>query len=78
LWLGLLDEYFDVRTACAKALAQLGRRFPNAVEAIERKFIEAIEDPRFDKPDSVINRSGHDYAYGGLWLLVVGGELQGD
>jgi energy-coupling factor transporter ATP-binding protein EcfA2 len=78
LWHGLLDEENNVRTACTQALAQLGRRFPNAVKVIERKLIEAIEDQEFEKPDSLFGRSGHDYAYDGLWWLVVGGELQGD
>ena len=75
---GLLDNNYDVRIACAEALAQLGQRFPNEVEAIEKKLIQAIDDPAFDKLDSVVGRSGHDYAYEGLWLLVVGGELKGD
>ena len=72
-----MDEANYVRTACTEALAQLGRRFPGAAETIERKFLQAIEDPEFDKPDST-RRSGHDYAYNGLWLLVVGGELRGN
>jgi HEAT repeat protein/energy-coupling factor transporter ATP-binding protein EcfA2 len=78
LWQGLVDKDNDVRTACAEALAQLGRRFPDATEKIEREFIQAIEDPAFDKPDSIGRSSGHDYAYNGFWLLVVGGELQSD
>jgi energy-coupling factor transporter ATP-binding protein EcfA2 len=78
LWHGLVDEDYNVRSACAQALVQLGRRFPNDSQAIERKLIQAIEDPAFDKPDSMLKRSGHDYAYDGLWLLVVGGELEVD
>jgi hypothetical protein len=77
LWRGLLDEDNDVRTACAQALAQLGRRFATATKAIEMKLFQAIQDPEFDKPDSQYSkRSGHDYAYDGLWLLVVGGEIE--
>jgi len=76
LWKGLLDENYELRTACAEGLAQLGQRFSTAAETIEKKFIQAIEDPTFDKPDSDIRRSGREYAYDGLWLLVVGGELQ--
>jgi HEAT repeat protein len=75
---GLVDDYSDVRTACAEALAQLGRRFPDASETIEKKLMQAIEDPAFDKPDLNSQRSGHDYAYVGLWLLVVGGEIEGN
>jgi HEAT repeats len=78
LWQGLVDKDNVVRTACAEALAMLGQRFPDIVEIIEKKFIQAIEDPAFDQPDSLFERSGHDYAYDGLWLLVVGGELEGD
>jgi len=76
LWHGLLDTDNDVRTACAQALAQLGQRFPNSAETIERKLVQAIVNPEFDKLDSMSRRSGHDYAYDGLWLLVVGGEIE--
>ena len=41
-----------------------------------RQLLQAIQDPEFDKPDSIFKRSGHDYAYDGLWLLVVGGEIE--
>ncbi len=77
LWQGLVDENYDVRDACAGALARLGRRFPDAVETIEKKLIQAIAEQAFDKPD-INGRSGHDYAYNALWLLVVGGEIEGN
>ena len=75
LWHGLLDNYDDVRMACAQALAQLGRRFPAITPSLEARFIEAIQDPKFDKPDNT-SRPAYDYAYDGLWLLVVGGEVE--
>jgi hypothetical protein len=55
---------------------QLGRRFPDASETIETKLVQAIEEPAFDKPDSIFMSSVHDYAYDGWWLLVVGGEIE--
>jgi energy-coupling factor transporter ATP-binding protein EcfA2 len=78
LWRGLLDTDNDVRAACAGALARLGRRFPGAAEAIAARLVGAIRDPGFDKPDEIAGRSGHDYAFEGLWLLVSGGEEEGD
>ena len=76
LWHCLLDDLGDVRTACAQALAQLGRRFPAIMQSLEARFIEAIQDPKFDKPDKYEGRPAYDYAYDGLWLLVVGGEFE--
>jgi len=63
-----------VRTVCAYALAQLGQGFSSASETIAKELLQAIEDPKFDKFDSTGWRSGHDYAYEGLWLMVVGGK----
>ena len=57
---------------------KVGRHFPDAVGKIERKLVQGIVDPAFDKPDLIIERSGHDYAYDALWLLVVGGGIEGD
>ncbi len=76
LWDGLLDDDNDVRTACAQALAQLGRRFPTITQSLEARFVEAIQDPKFDERDKFIDRPAYDYAYDGLWLLVVGEELE--
>jgi HEAT repeat protein len=78
LWRGLLDMDKGVRTACAEALARLGRRFPEAAGVIAAKLVQAIRDPKFDKPDVLTRRSGHDYAFEGLWLLVSGGEGEED
>lgn len=77
LWHGLLDKNSNVRTTSTQALVQLARRFPSAAEIIEEKLVQAIQDPEFDRPDSVVKRSGHEYAYEGLWLMVVGGEVDG-
>ncbi len=69
---GLLDRYNLVRAACAQALAHLGQRFPNAAERIATKLAQATEDPEFDRPDdSVERRSAHDYAFDGLWQLMI-------
>jgi len=76
LWQGLIDEDRSVRGACARALVQLGRRFPDTVEMIANKLVQAIKDPEFDKPDNAVRQSGHEYAFHGLWLLVVGGEIK--
>jgi hypothetical protein len=40
--------------------------------------MQALEQPEFDKRDNISERSAHDYAYDGLWLLVVGGEIEGE
>jgi len=77
LWYMLVDVDNYLRTSCTEALAQLAQRFPNHAGTIEKKLIRAIEDPEFDKLDDV-KRSAHDYAYDGLWLLIVGGEPKGD
>jgi len=73
LWQGLQDTGNDVRMACAEALALLGRRFPDAANAIAGKLVLAIDDPAFDAPDRYERRTGHDYAFDGLWLLMAGG-----
>ena len=72
LWRGILDSDDDVRTACAESLAALGRRFPETRDTIIHKLVHAITDEEFDEPDEVLARTGHDYAFGGLWLLVTG------
>lgn len=75
LWDGLRDTNHAVRMACAQALAQLGRRFPNARESIASLLVQAIEAAEFAVPDD-INRLAHDYAYDGLWMLLVGGAFE--
>jgi len=72
---GLLDKDNDVRTACMRGLVMLVRRFPDVHEIVEKMFIQAVEQPEFDKKDR-LGRTAHDYAYEGLWLLVVGGEIE--
>jgi HEAT repeat protein len=74
LMCGLLDKYGGVRTACAEALAQLAYRFHDAAPAIEQQLLRAIQDPAFDPPDTLERRSGHDYAFHGLWMLVIGAD----
>lgn len=75
LYNGLLDKDNDVRTACMRGLVLFARRFPATYAPIEKLFTQALEQPEFDKQDN-IERSAHDYAYDGLWLLVVGGEIE--
>ncbi len=72
----LLDRDSDVRIACVHGLVLFARRFPATYATIEKLFIQAIEQPKFDKKDDISERSAHDYAYDGLWLLVVGGEIE--
>jgi len=75
LWSGLLDSDNDVREACAQALARLGRQISTITQDLEAKFVEAIQDPKFEKPDNA-GRPAYDYAYDGLWFLVIGGEIE--
>jgi hypothetical protein len=72
LWSGLLDSHSDVRTHCAQALALLGHRFPKVSETIAAKLIVALQEPAFAQPDTRQGRTGHDYAFDGLWALVSG------
>ena len=67
---GLLDRHHLVRTTCAQSLAQLGQCFPNTAETIAAELVLAIENREFDKVDEE-KRSAHDYAFDGLWQLMV-------
>ncbi len=69
---GLLDSDDEARTACAESLATLGQRFPATTNTIIDKLVQTITDEEFDKPDEIQNRTGRDYAFGGLWLLMSG------
>jgi hypothetical protein len=53
-------------------LAQLGQRYPDSAERVVEVLVEALQAPAFAKPDMFSSRPGHDYAFDGLWLLVVG------
>ncbi|MGZ3617139.1 MAG: HEAT repeat domain-containing protein, partial [Ktedonobacteraceae bacterium] len=76
LWRGLLDSNDKVRTSCAQALAQLGYRFPSIALEIAEKLKFSIENPEFDKPDIVVERSAHEYAFEGLWLIAASGVFR--
>jgi len=76
LWHGLLGDRDDVRTACTQALARLGRRFPSISQSLEARFIKAIQHAKFDEAGEFGGRPAYDYAYDGLWFLVVGGEFE--
>ena len=74
---GLFDDDNDVRAACVKALVRLARRFPEVSKKIEAKLVNAIEkDASFDKLDKISSRTGHDYAFDGLWMLITGSSLE--
>ncbi len=75
LWRGLLDSDNDVRAASAQTLAQLGRQISTITQGLEAKLVEAILDPKFEKSDNT-GRRAYDYAYDGLWFLVIGGEIE--
>ncbi len=77
LWRGLLAEDDGVRSASAQALAQIGRRNTAIAELIEKRFVEAIHDPKFEQSDQYGHRPAYDRAYGGLWSLVVSSEIEG-
>ena len=51
LWRGLLDEDDEIRRTCTQALAQIGRRNTAIAELIEKRFVEAIHDPKFEQGD---------------------------
>jgi HEAT repeat protein len=69
---GLRDKYSLVCTACAQALAELGKRYPKTAEIVENELAQVIEDPEIDR----LNESFRDNAFNGLWLLVVGDEIE--
>jgi energy-coupling factor transporter ATP-binding protein EcfA2 len=77
LWHGLLDEDDGIRRKCTQALAQIGRRNTAIAELIEKRFVEAIHDPKFEQGDRIYSRPAYDRAYEGLWSLVVSSEIEG-
>ena len=66
----LLDVDNCVRRVAAKALAQLGQRFPAQRSEIENLLIRTIANPKFEERDGLEQQTGQDYAFGGLWALV--------
>ena len=71
LLMGFTDQDNGVRAACAQALARLGQRNPEAVEEIASTLIQTLEDPRFGPVDPYAKRTGYDYAFDALWMLIV-------
>jgi hypothetical protein len=51
-------------------VAQIGQHFPATIPGIIEKLKYAIEDPEFDRQDSILMLSAHAYAFDGLWLLA--------
>ena len=76
LWSGLLDEDGPVRSACAQALARLGKRSTLMTPVIEKRLVQAIQDQPFAKLDQMRGRPAYDYAYEGLWSLAVSSEVE--
>ena len=76
LWSGLLDEDGPVRSACAQALARLGKRSTLMTPVIEKRLVQAIQDQQFGKLDQMRGRPAYDYAYEGLWSLAVSSEVE--
>lgn len=74
LWQDLLDEFYEVRKACAQALARIGKRQSALRATIETRLIEAMHDPAFEVLDKVEKRPAYDAVYEGLWLLLVDSE----
>jgi len=75
----LLQQMLDTQAIdgqrSAQALTLLGRRFPETADVIARRLVQVIEDPQFLKIDNA-GRPLHERAYDGLWLLMVGGEIE--
>lgn len=72
LWQGLLDKDNAVRHACARSLAQIGKKQPLLCPVIEKKLIESLHNPNFEVRDNVEGLPAYDYAYEALWLLITG------
>jgi HEAT repeat protein len=72
---GFTDDDSDVRFACAQALAGLGQHRPAATEEVAKMLIDALEDPTYDKLDRFDERTGHDYAFDSLWMLITQEEV---
>jgi HEAT repeat protein len=77
LWRGLLDKDEEIHRTCTQALAQIGRRNTAIAKLIEKRFVEAIHDPKFEQGDKDGRRPAYDRAYEGLWSLVVSSEIEG-
>ncbi|GHO90715.1 hypothetical protein KSF_007630 [Reticulibacter mediterranei] len=71
-----MDKDHNIRTACIRALVSWGKHFPGTLPKIESNLVQAVQDPKFDKPANILERHAWDYAYDTLWQLVVGDEVQ--
>ena len=76
LWGGLLDEDDEIRHTSTQVLTQIGRRNTATAELIEKRFVEAIHDPKFEQRDRKYSRPAYDHAYEGFWPQVVGSEIE--
>jgi hypothetical protein len=77
MWCGLLDKDNEIRGTCTQALAQIGRQNTAIAELVEKRFVEAIYDPRFEQGDQYGYHPAYGRAYEGLWSLMVGSEIEG-
>lgn len=70
LWSGLSDKQSPIHADCVGALVQLSRRFPDAAPAIEKKVMQALADPEFDKYGNEDTNSLRDSLHELLWNLI--------
>jgi len=45
-------------------------------QSIEKRLIQAIQDPKFSAHDRHRDRPAYDYTYEGFWPLVVSSEIE--
>ena len=67
---GLLDRDNDVRRACARGLAEIGKVSAERENRVCDLLVAALDDPRFDVEDEYEYRPARDYAYEGLRMLM--------
>lgn len=70
----LLDTNNESRDVCIHMLVSWGRMSDNNRRLIKQWFRQVIENYELENTGDVRGRSGRDYAYDGLWALVVDTE----
>ena len=65
----LVDPDNDVRRAASSGLATFGARHPIWRDSIRQALSDATVSRDYAPQDRYEHRTGHDYAYDGLWLL---------
>ncbi|MGA7730991.1 MAG: HEAT repeat domain-containing protein, partial [Chloroflexia bacterium] len=69
---GLRDEGDQVRQASTLALARIGQRSTERGKNIAEQLAQAINSSEFDMSIRNGTRTGQDYAFSALWMLVAG------